>query len=164
VGPAVEQSLLKALAESQQLVADHPTIPHYACSRALILAKLGVVCWNTGRLAEAEDYFQGALETQAAAIAEFLDLPSHNRVLLEFMRLRLGQICFERCRREDDRDAWDKSRRLLETCLKNLRELVTRPELAEDRLDQSSLPVARGTLSRVHDQISQNEEAQSAGS
>jgi serine/threonine protein kinase len=147
--PAVEQSLLKALDESQWLVAHNPTIPHYAGSHALILSKLGMVCWNAGRLAEAEDLFQQALETQTAVIAEFPDLPSHNRVLAEFMRLRLGQVGYERSAGAHDPAAMGKSRDLLEKCVENLAELTTKPALKEDRLAWSSLPVAYDALSRV---------------
>ena len=157
-----ERSLLGALDESQWLVAHNPAIPHYARSKTLILAKLGTICWRTGRLGEAEDFFQKALETQSNLIAEFPDLPSHNRVLLEFARLRLGQVQHEDNVNSPDLNAMGKPRDLLETCIDNLTELTTRPELAEDRLAWSSLPVAYDTLSRVLAQGGESQKAEEA--
>jgi serine/threonine protein kinase len=144
-----EQNLLSALEESQWLVTHNPTIPHYACSQPLILAKLGTLCWRTGRLAQAEDYFHMAMETQGAAVNGFPELPSHNRVLLEFFRLRLGQVHFQRASHSSDATAMDKSRGLLETCIENLTDLTKSPELAENRLARSSLPLANDILTRV---------------
>jgi len=159
VSSAAERSLLNALEESQWLVAHHPTIPHYACSHALILAKLGMVCWNSRRLTEAEDLFRRAFENQNAVTAGFPGLPSHNRVLVEFMRLRLGQICHQRGVRAGDLRALGESRRLFETCIENLTELTGKSELAADRLAVSSLPVARNALSKVLAAIGQFEQA-----
>ncbi len=147
--PATEQSLLKALDESNWLVAHNPTTAQYACSRPLILAKLGMVCWSARRLAEAEEYFQRAFDAQSTALKGFPDLPSHHRVLQEFLRLRLAQVCYERSRAGHDSDALVKSRALLETCTGNLRELSDRHELADDRLLHSSLPLAYDALSRL---------------
>ncbi len=157
-----EEGLRKALDESQWLVAHHPTIPHYARSETLVLAKLGTICWRTQRLAEAEDFFQRALETQGSVIAGFPGLPSHNRVLLEFVRLRLGQLCHERGAGAHDLRAVGRSRELLKTCIENLTELTGRPELADDRLAWSSLPVAYEALSHVLGEIGEDEKAEQA--
>jgi tetratricopeptide (TPR) repeat protein len=152
-----EGSLLSALEESQWLVTHNPTIPHYACAQPLILAKLGTLCWRTGRLAQAEDYFRQALEAQGAVVAGFPDLPSHNRVLLEFLRLRLGQVCFRRNGNSRDVTALGKSRDLLETCIENLTELRSRPELAENRLAESSLTISQEALSHVLGEMGESE-------
>ena len=157
-----EQSLLKALDESRWLVAHNPSIPLYARSETLILAKLGTICWKTKRLAEAEDYFRKALETQSGLIAKFSDLPSHNRILLEFVRLRLTQVCLERDGNSRDLNAAGKSRELLQRSVENLTELTTRPELAEDRLAWSSLGIAYDALSRVFAETGENEKAEEA--
>jgi len=160
VSPEAERSLLKAYDESQWLVAHNPTIPHYACSQALILAKLGMVCWDARRLAEAEDFFRKALETQSGAIAEFPDLPPHNRVLLEYVRLRLAQLCHERASGTHDLNAMGTCRDLLETCIENLSELTTRPDLANDRLAWSSLPIAYDALGRLLGEMGEDEQAE----
>jgi tetratricopeptide (TPR) repeat protein len=96
VAAGAEQDLRRALDESQWLVAHRPTIPEYARFRSVLLAKMGMVCWRTGRLAEAEDFVRKAIETQSAVIREFPDLPPHHRDLLDLMRLRLGQVQMER--------------------------------------------------------------------
>lgn len=157
-----ERSLLRALDESQWLVAHNPAVPHYARSKTLILAKLGTICWRTGRLGEAEDLFQEAVQTQSDLVARFPDLPSHNLVLLEFLRLRLAQVQHEGTVDTSDLDAMDKCRQSLETCIDNLTELTTRPELAEDRLAWSSLPVAYDTLSRVLARLGESQKAEEA--
>jgi tetratricopeptide (TPR) repeat protein len=145
----VERNLRKALDESRWLVAHNPTIPDYARSQALVLAKLGTVCWRNQRLAEADDFFQQALQAQDAVITEFPDLPAHNRLLLEFIRLRLGQVRYERRTDQHASRAVGEARELLETCIENLTQLTKRPALAADRLARSSLPLARETLSRA---------------
>ncbi len=163
VTPKDEANLRKALDESRLLVGQNPTTPNYACSEALILAKLGTVCLRTGRLKEAEGHFRRALETQSTVVAEFPDLPSHNRVLLEFLRLRLGQACYQRGVGENDLDMLAKSRGLLDTCVSNLTELRQRPELAADRLADSSLPIARKALSDVLVRIGNRQDVAEAG-
>ncbi|NUQ63151.1 MAG: serine/threonine protein kinase [Pirellulales bacterium] len=155
--PAVEDGLLKSLHESQWLVAHNPTIPHYATSQALVLAKLGTVCWDHHRLAESEGYFQKALDVQDAVVAEFPDLPSHNKVLVEFFRLRLGQVRCERSIQSGDRNGMRESRALLEQCIGGLTELAGQPELGEDRLARTSLPVARHALGRAVEAIGKDE-------
>ena len=162
VAPEAEQSLRRALDEAEWLVSHNPTIPHYARTQTLVLAKLGTLCRRERRLAEAEDFFRNALKTQEMVIAEFPDLPSHNRALLEFVRLRLGQIPHERSIQTHDLDEVSASRDLLETCIENLTELTERPELAEDRLTWSSLQVAYETLSHVFAEIGENEKAEQA--
>ena len=157
-----EQSLLKALDESRWLVAHNPTIPHYARSQTLILAKLGTVCWRTGRLPEAQESFQKAFDTQNTVMADSPNLPSHNRVLLEFVRLRLGQVSSECNVNARNLDALDNCRAFLETSIENLTELTRRPELAEDRLAWSSLSVAYDALSHVLAEIGEHDKAEEA--
>ena len=77
-----------------------------AC-RALILAKLATTCWRSHRLAEAEDYFQKAVQTQSALVAGFSDLPPHDQVLLQFLRLRFAQVDMEHNARGQDRSGLD---------------------------------------------------------
>lgn len=96
VATCAEPDLLRALNESEWLVAHHPTIPEYARFHSVLSAKMGMVRWRTSRLAEAEDFFQRAIETQSAVIREFPELPPHHRDLLDLMRLRLGQVQMER--------------------------------------------------------------------
>jgi tetratricopeptide (TPR) repeat protein len=157
-----EQSLAKALDESQWLVDHHPAVPHYAASQALILAKLGTVCWRTGRLPEAEDFLHKALDTQSTVIAKFPDLPAHNRVVLEFLRLRLAEVHYEHGAGGQVPTALDEARDLLQTCIENLSQLVALPELADDRLAWTSLPVAYDTLSRVLADVGDQEKAEEA--
>ena len=107
------------------------------------------MCWAGRRLAEAERFFQEALQAQEALIAEFPDLPSHNRVLLEFLRWRLGQLAYERHALRHDPQALATAAELLRTCTGRLAELTQRPELAKDRLARSTLPLAYETLSRA---------------
>jgi len=144
-----EEGLLKALGESEWLVEHNPTMPHYARSKALILAKLGAICRETGRLADARAYFAAALNTQESLVAAFPDLPSHDRVLVEFMRLRLGQVRAARRDGPDTSGASRTCREALQTCVRNLTELLERPELADDRLATTSLRAARDALGRL---------------
>ncbi len=162
VPPAVERNLLKALDESEWLVEHNPTIPHYACCRALILAKLGMACWNGGRPAEAKAYFQKAFDVQRGAVARSPDLPAHNRVVMEFMRLRLGQIGRERAAAAEDLDALADAGRLLQTSTENLAELTAGPEAVDDRLAATSLQVGYAALGRVLEELGESEEARQA--
>jgi serine/threonine protein kinase/tetratricopeptide (TPR) repeat protein len=151
-GPSVvpseaERTLLKALQEAQWLVDHNPTIPLYPISKALILAKLGTLCRRTQRLAEAEDFFKRALETQSAAIAESPDLPAYHRVVLEYFRLRLGQVHYQR--NAHVLAELGTTRDLLESCIDSLTQLRTTRGLADDRLAQSSLAIAADVLGRV---------------
>jgi tetratricopeptide (TPR) repeat protein len=141
-----EEGLRKALDESEWLVAHNPTIPHYARSKGLILAKLGTICWETDRVAEAASLFEQALETQSALIDGFANLPAHDRVLREFFRLRLAAVYGRRS--VGSANAARKSREMLATCAENLAELTGRPELADDRLASSALRIARQALAR----------------
>ena len=156
-----EASLLEALEESEWLVAHNPSVPHYARSKALILAKLATVCWRTQRTAEAGDLFQRALETQRGMIAEFPDLSAHDRVVLEFVRLRLAQVCYDRGG-GSGASATAACRDLLDTCIENLTELIARPELTEDRLGWTSLEAAYDVLGHVLDEAGEGEKAEEA--
>jgi serine/threonine protein kinase/tetratricopeptide (TPR) repeat protein len=161
VGEA-ERNLRKALEESRWLIAHNPSIPEFARSQALILAKLGTLCWETQRLAEAEDFFRQSLQTLETMVTEFPDMPSHNRVLLEFVRLRLGQLGSERHAQQPNPQALAKVSRLLQTCVDNLTELTKRPELAKDRLVRCSLPAGRETLCRVLAELAEGAKARAA--
>jgi serine/threonine protein kinase/tetratricopeptide (TPR) repeat protein len=147
--PEVERQLRQSLDESQWLVTHHPAIPDYVRSRALILAKLGTVSWAGWRLLEAERFFQEAVQTQESLLAQFPDLPSHNRVLAEFFRCRLGQLAYECHVAGHDPHSLATAGQLLQTCTDRLTELTQRPELARDRLARSTLPLAHETLRRV---------------
>lgn len=160
--PEAEQDLLKALAESRWLVAHSPAIPDYARSQAVVLAKLGTVCWKNERWADAENYFQRAFETQNRVVTDFPGLPSHNRVLLEFMRVRLGQVLLERNERARDPDTAGEARELLETAVENLTQLTKVSALAENRLAWSSLRDAYKTLSREYASLGQKEKSEEA--
>jgi tetratricopeptide (TPR) repeat protein len=162
IPPEAEHDLLKALAELRWLDTHSPAIPEYARSQTVVLAKLGTVCLENERLADAQNFFQRALETQSMVVADFRDLPSHNRVLLEFVRLRLGQVLFERDINAQDPGVVGRSRELLETSVENLTELTKRPELAEDRLARSSLQEAYEVLSRAYAKIGRKEKAEEA--
>jgi serine/threonine protein kinase/tetratricopeptide (TPR) repeat protein len=142
-----EKDLRKALQESQRLVDQHPGVPHYARSQAIVLAKLATACWAAKRLPEAEDLFQRALQAQTGVVTLLPGKPSHDQVLLEFFRLRLGQVGRERNARTPDAIALRPARALLERCIENLTGLTQRPELAGDRLAFDSLRIARETLS-----------------
>jgi hypothetical protein len=141
-----EEGLRKALDEAQWLVDHNPTIPHYARCKALVLAKLAAVCWETDRLVEAADLFEQALQTQGALVDGFPDLPAHDQVLLEFFRLRLAAVYQRQGGAGDGGDASVSADKLLETCVENLIELTKRRELAEDRLASSSLRIAEDAL------------------
>ena len=162
IPPETEHDLLKALVELRWLVTHSPTIPEYARSQTVVLAKLGTVCRESERLADAEDFFQKAFETQSTVVTDFPDLPSHNRVLTEFVRLRLGQVRLERDIDSQDPSALSESRKLLETSIDNLTELTNRPELTEDRLARSSLQCAYEVLSHAYAKTGQNDKAEEA--
>ena len=157
-----ERSLLEALDESRWLVDHNPSIPHYVLSRTLILAKLGTVCWRARRFAEAEDYFQEAMQMQSLAIAKFPDLPPHNRVLLEFMRLRLTRIRHEHGVNSRDLAAIGGYRDSVEACIDSLAELAATAELADDRLVWNSLPLAYDVLSHILAEMGEHEKAEEA--
>lgn len=157
-----EQSLHKALAESQWLIDHHPTVPHYARCRALILAKLAVACWRSHRVAEAEDFFQKAVQTQSALVAGFSDLPPHDQVLLQFLRLRLAQVALERSAGSADRSVLGTHLERLEQCIAGLAELRGKPELAGDQLAQTSLPLAYDALRETLAALGQPQKAEEA--
>ena len=160
---AAEQSLAKALEEAQWLVAHNATEPRYACAEALILAKLGTIFWQTERLDKAEQAFRRALQRQAAAVADFPDLPPHERVLLEFLRLRVAQVRHEQGTRLHRLEVASESRQLLETCIANLTELARRPELAKDELVGSSLSIAKDALRRHVGRLREKDQAERDG-
>jgi eukaryotic-like serine/threonine-protein kinase len=160
--PAGESSLLRALDEIQWLAAHHATIPEYARCRSVTLAKLGMLYWRTGRLSAAAECLERAFQTQSNVIAGFPDLPSHNRVLLELLRLRWGQVCRERRTGGENQSALARSRDLLEACVERLTELTARPELAQDGLAWRTLPVAYETLSLVQAELGEPEKAAEA--
>jgi tetratricopeptide (TPR) repeat protein len=141
VAATAEESLRKALEQSQWLVARRPATAQYAGAQALILAKLGMVCWQGARLAQAEQFFQRAVEMQAGA--DSAGLSASNRMLLASMRLRLGQVVCERGKQTRDAEALNRSRAMLASCVA---ELDARPELADDALARNLLLVARGAL------------------
>ena len=95
-------------------------------------------------------------------IAGFPDLPSYHQVFLEFLRLRLAQVHHQRNANARDLKAAGRSRDLLKTCIENLTGLIERPELAEDRLAWSSLPIAYDALSRALAELGETQEAQQA--
>ncbi len=145
--PETEQALLKALDEAQWLVDNNPTIPHFARSRALILAKLGAVCAEAGRAKEAAAQFEQALHAQSALVERFPSVPAHDRVLVEFFRYRLAAICLglgdsSGCVR-------DATAVMLQTCVANLTELLVQRELADDRVAANTLKLAKDALDGV---------------
>ena len=140
-----EQTLRKGLSEAERLVAQYPSVPHYTRSQAIVLAKLGASLWGSRRLAEAEEFFRKAVQTQSDLRTRFPDLPSHDRVLLDFFRLRLAQVSLERG--DKDPSASLSSRRLAEQCIDSLTQLTRQPEVPDDQLAQYSLPLAYELLS-----------------
>jgi len=162
VSAEAEEDLLKAIDESRWLVAHNPSIPEHALSLAFILAKLGTVCRRNERLADAESFFQTALETQSKVVADFPELPSHNQVLQEFMRLRLAQVQLERDTNTNDTSSLGEFSELLERCIRNLTKLTAKPELAEDGLAWSSLSAGYRTLSHILTELGENERAEEA--
>jgi len=149
ISVTAEPGLARAMDELNWLVTHRPAIPEYARCRALTLAKLAMLSWRTERLAEAEDLFQQAFLAQRAVVADFPDLPSHNRVQMELIRLRWAQVCLARGENEDDRVRLGRARELLKTCVEQLIELTARPELVRDELAWTILPVAYQTLNDV---------------
>ncbi|MFW6169886.1 MAG: protein kinase domain-containing protein [Planctomycetota bacterium] len=142
-----EDGLRKALREARWLVDHNPTIPRYARCHALVLAKLGTVCSEMNRLSEAADFFERALQTQADLVRRFPHLPAHDRVLLEFFRLRLATVYDRRPAGPDVAEPSNNPRQLLNTCARNLRSLSSQPAVASDRLASSTLRIARAALS-----------------
>jgi tetratricopeptide (TPR) repeat protein len=147
-----ESGLRKARDEIQWLVDHNPRIPHYARCKALVLAKLATVCSETDRSAEAANLFEQALQTQADLVDESPDLPAHDRVLLEFFRLRLAAAYLRRGDGSDDPDELSRVRDLLGTCVRNLAKLTDEYDLADDRLASTSLQIAKNAFGKLrHD-------------
>jgi serine/threonine protein kinase len=157
-----ELSLRKALEESKRLVDRHPSVPHYGRCHALVLAKLGAACWRNRRLAEAEALFQKAVQGQSALLARFPGLPPHDQVLFEFFRLRLAQVCLDRCGAARNPRELGTCRGLLEQCIESLVRLAGKPELAGDQLMRSSLPLAYDALSEVLTALGERHKAHEA--
>ena len=134
-----------------------PELTTEVTCRVLVVEEVGS---SGGNLAD--DFLRQALDTQTTVIATFADLPPHNQVVREFLRLRLAQVHHELSSTERDLAALDQSRDLLETSIENLSRLITRPELTEDRLAQSSLPVAYAALGRVLDELGETGKAEHA--
>ena len=156
--PYAKSSLGMALAESRWLMEHNPSIPDYACSAALIQAKLGELRLRAKQYPQAESHFREAVSGQENAIARFPELPAHHRVVCEFMRLKLAQAIFEGRQEADKGEALLKSRDLLETCAARLSELANRAELADDRLASEVMPVVYSTLNRVTSELGSQEE------
>ncbi|MDY0168005.1 MAG: protein kinase [Thermoguttaceae bacterium] len=146
--PRTERALRKALDEARWLVDNNPTIPHFARSKALILAKLGAVCAEAGRMREAADWFDQAVGAQSALVERYPDIPAHDRVLREFFRYRLATLC-QGSGESADWDASGRAGSLLETCVETLTELRSRRDLADDRLAAISLQLAEDALGQI---------------
>lgn len=147
--PDAESSLGMALAESRWLMEQNPSIPQYACSTALILAKLAEIRARAGEYEEAEPLFREALGIQEAAIARFPELPLHHQVLGEFMRTKLGQTMLKQYGGSDAREPLEEAKASLETSVARLTQLTDHEEIADDRLAEAALPMAYGTLHEV---------------
>ncbi len=147
--PYAKSSLGMALAESRWLMEHNPSIPQYASSTALVLAKLGEVCEQAGQHAEADSYYQQALETQESTLGRFPELPLHHQVVCEFMRLKLCRSMLNRHEQGIDPEALASVRESIDTCTQRLGKLSGNPELGEDRLVRAAIPLAYETLSRI---------------
>ncbi len=147
--PHAKSSLGMALAESRWLMEHNPSIPDYACSAALILAKLGQLRLRANQYPQAESLFREAVKGQEDAIARFPELPAHHRVVCEFMRLKLAQAIFQGREEAEQDEASLRSRELLETCVTSLSALTRSPELAEDRLASEVMALVYSQLSQV---------------
>ena len=137
----------QALDEAQWLVDNNPTIPHFARSRALILAKLGAVCLEAGRAKEAAAWFEQALHAQSALVERFPSVPAHDRVLVEFFRYRLAAICLGLV--DSPGCVCDAPTAMLQTCVTNLTGLLAQRELADDRVAVNTLKLAKDALDGV---------------
>jgi serine/threonine protein kinase len=162
VSAETEQSLRKAIDQSEWLVAHNPTVPHYARCKALVLAKLGAASWGSQRLAEAENFFEKAVAMQSALVAKFPDSPPHDQALLGFFRLQLAQIRLNRNTGAKDRGRLGTLRQSLEQCIEGLGQLAGRSDLADDQLVRTSLPLAYDTLGNVLDAFGETDEAKEA--
>jgi hypothetical protein len=143
---AAESNLRKALSELRWLVERNPSIPHYACSRALSTAKLAELHARQGRRSDAVSLFRQALLEQEAVIERFPELPASHQVVCEFMRMRLALAVLEQNGDARDRTAQRQAREMLKTCVARLTQLAKRPELADDRLVKAALPIATEAL------------------
>lgn len=147
--PAVESQLRRALDELEWLVAQHANIPEYARCRSVTLASLGMWHRQTGRLEQAVESLEQACQAQSRMLAGFPELPAQDRALLELLRLRSAQVCWERRGAAADQTPLRLSRESLEACVRRLTELTASAELARDGLVWKTLPEAQDTLSLV---------------
>ncbi|NLS95504.1 MAG: serine/threonine protein kinase [Planctomycetaceae bacterium] len=147
--PHAGSSLGMALAESRWLMEQNPSIPQYACSTALILAKLAEIRARVGEYEKAEPLFRQALEIQETAIAHFSELPRHHQVLCEFMRTKLAQTMLKRCGETYNCEPLEEAKASLETSVARLTQLAEHDEIADDRLAEAALPMAYETLRDV---------------
>ena len=152
-----EASLQKALAESRWLIEHNPSIPHYACSQALTLAKLAELRARAGQARKAESLFRQALTQQENLLQRFPELPISHRVVCEFIRLKLAQAVLPPRREPANRPVLIRARQLLVTCVTRLTQLAELPELAGDRLVQASLPIAHAALGQVTTDLGQRQ-------
>jgi tetratricopeptide (TPR) repeat protein len=155
-----EKDLLKALDEAHWLVTHNPSIPGYLRSEALILAKLGALQARRERLADAQDGFQRAFDAQCRLVASFTDASAYDRVLMEFYRLRLAQVCY--LRSAPGGQTLESLRDALNACIDNLKQLARMSELADDRLTCSALPLACETLHHVLMRMGDDDAAEKA--
>ncbi|MHB8899454.1 MAG: serine/threonine-protein kinase [Thermoguttaceae bacterium] len=147
--PDARPGLERALVELRWLTEHNPSIPRYACSHALLLAKLADTCDRQGEHARAATLFGQALAAQEDAIERFSELPPHHQVLREFMRLKLAQTLLHGDATAADPESLRRSRALLETCIVELEELAERSPLADDRLASAAIPVAYDMLGKI---------------
>ena len=151
--PHAKSSLGMALAESRWLMEHHSAIPDYACSAALILAKLGELRLRAGQHEQAESLFRDALEGQETTIERFPELPAHHQVVGEFIRLKLAQAVLGKRDADGGKTCVRESRNLLETCAARLSQLGKRSELADDRLLHATIPIVYASLRDTLDEL-----------
>lgn len=157
-----EQALRKGLAESNWLVARYPGVPHYGRCQALLLAKLATIAWADRRVAEAEDLLGKSVMIQEALVTRFPDLSPHDRVLLEYFRLRLAQVQLDRSSFAREERALVACQSAIERCIASLLQVTEKPELAGDQLARTSLPLAYEVMGQLYARRGYHEEAHQA--
>jgi hypothetical protein len=156
-----EADLRNAMAVAEQLTRQYPTVPQYARSQVVVLAKLATLCCRRGRLAEAEKLFAEALAKQSAQVGRCPEPAPQETVFREFLRMRQGQVCYERYKSGQTADL-ATARRLLEECIESLGPLCRSPEFAPERLARNTLATAYQTLSELLAMSGQTEAAETA--